>query len=117
VDLHDVRDENRLSTLLDDATEGAVRAGLIRVEVGDYVQVLDEEGNTCLAFVEEVTDAGVIRLKLDWSTWMYAPPHPELSSVPRPTIGSEEPVYSWGKDSDTQLDPSQHAQVELQGVS
>jgi hypothetical protein len=70
VDLHDVRDEDRLTTLLEDATSAAVRAGLVPVEPGQYVQVLDEEGNTCLALVEEVIDDEIVRLKLDWSAWM-----------------------------------------------
>jgi hypothetical protein len=110
VDLHDVRDEDRLTTLLEDATSAAVRAGLVPVEPGQYVQVLDEEGNTCLALVEEVIDDEIVRLKLDWSTWMYATPKPELVYPP---MGSAR--FRWSgyetKESDTVLDRNHRVKV------
>jgi hypothetical protein len=111
VDLHDVRDENRLTTLLEDATSWAVRTGLIPVEPGQYVQILDEEDNTCLALVEEVTGDEIVRLKLDWSTWTYATPKPDLVLPPLESSHSGWSVYEIKERPDTMLDPDHQAKV------
>jgi hypothetical protein len=111
VDLHDIRNEDRLTTLLEDATSWAVRTGLIPVEPGQYVQILDEEDNTCLALVEEVTENEIIRLKVDWSTWIYATPKPDLVLPPLGSSRSGWSVYEIKEHPDTMLDPDDQARV------
>jgi hypothetical protein len=68
VDLHAVRGGDRVSTRISHAT-GPVFEGAI--QPGCWVQVLDEDGGTVSAIVEQVTDRR-IQLKLDWSTWQPA---------------------------------------------
>ncbi len=66
VDLHRVRDHNRVTTRLSRRVTPQFQFGPTPL-AGEAVQVVDDEGNALLALVEDV-DADRITLRVDWDT-------------------------------------------------
>jgi hypothetical protein len=52
-----------------------------RVAVGDRVLLIDADGNRVVGEVIALED-GLVRLDIDWSTWLPAPEEPEVELTP-----------------------------------
>jgi hypothetical protein len=55
--------------------------GALSPEAGDYVLLVDPEGNRCYAWIERV-DAGLLEFELDKSTWRSGDQQLTLPNLP-----------------------------------
>lgn len=78
IDPNRVRDHNMITTRLERAMSSAMPLVLVP-RAGDWVQVIDDEGNRLLANVDAV-DGGRLKLRINWETFSPAPITVDLPS-------------------------------------
>jgi len=76
VDFNNLKDDERLPTTLRYAT-GPRKPG-----VGDWVHIMDSDGDSCLAQVLRV-EGMLVEVRPDWSTWKASAPRWSTWSPPR----------------------------------